>query len=60
MLKSPAFLSIHRANGALSGSLIDIANRAAPVMILAYGMTLVIATGGVDLSVGSLVAISAA
>jgi simple sugar transport system permease protein len=58
VLKSPGFLAVHRVNGALTGSLIDIANRAAPVMILAYGMTLVIATGGVDLSVGSLVAIS--
>lgn len=55
---SPSFLSIHRVNGVLSGSLIDIVNRAAPVMLLSYGMTLVIATGGVDLSVGSLVAIS--
>ncbi|AIE84648.1 ABC transporter permease [Fimbriimonas ginsengisoli] len=57
-VKSPGFLAVHSVNGALTGSLIDIANRAAPVMILAFGMTLVIATGGIDLSVGSLVAIS--
>ncbi len=34
------------------GSPIDILNRAAPVALLAIGMTLVIATGGIDLSVG--------
>jgi simple sugar transport system permease protein len=52
------FFSISWVNGGLSGSLIDIMNRAAPVLILGYGMTLVIATGGVDLSVGALVAIA--
>lgn len=56
----PTFLSISVVNGGLAGSLIDIFNRAAPVLILAYGMTLVIATGGVDLSVGALVAIAGA
>jgi simple sugar transport system permease protein len=54
----PGFLSIHVVNGALNGSLIDILNRAAPVMILSFGMTLVIATAGVDLSVGAILAIS--
>lgn len=58
VVKSPTFLQFHQVNGALTGSLIDILNRAAPVAILALGMTLVISTGGVDLSVGSLVAIS--
>lgn len=42
----------------LYGSLIDILNRGAPVMLAAMGMTLVIATGGVDLSVGAVLAIS--
>jgi len=56
--KTPTFFEFHRVNGALTGSLIDILNRAAPVVILSFGMTVVIATGGVDLSVGSLVAIS--
>ena len=32
----------------------------APIVIVAVGMTLVIATGGIDLSVGSLMAISGA
>jgi galactofuranose transport system permease protein len=44
----------------LKGILVDIADRAAPVMLLAIGMTLVIATGGVDLSVGAVMAISGA
>jgi simple sugar transport system permease protein len=44
----------------LFGSLVDIVNRGAPVMLLAIGMTLVYATGGIDLSVGSVLAISGA
>ena len=35
-------------------------NRAAPVALLAIGMTLVIATGGIDLSVGAVMAIAGA
>lgn len=46
--------------GRLYGSVIDILNRAAPVMLLSLGMTLVIATGGVDLSVGAVMAITGA
>ncbi len=42
------------------GSPIDILNRAAPVALLAIGMTLVIATGGIDLSVGAVMAIAGA
>ncbi len=54
------FFQIEMKNGRLYGSLIDILNRAAPVMLLSLGMTLVIATGGVDLSVGAVIAISGA
>jgi len=32
---------------------IDIVNRAAPLMLAALGMTLVIATRGIDISVGA-------
>jgi ribose/xylose/arabinose/galactoside ABC-type transport system permease subunit len=42
----------------LFGSLIDILNRGAPTMLLTIGMTLVFASGGIDLSVGSVLAIS--
>jgi len=44
----------------LYGNIIDIFNNGAPLMLAAIGMTLVIATGGVDLSVGAVIAISAA
>lgn len=54
------FFAIHLQDGRLFGSLIDILNRAAPVALLSLGMTLVIATGGIDLSVGAVMAISGA
>ena len=44
----------------LFGSLIDILNRSSEITIIAMGMTLVIALGGTDLSVGALVAVSGA
>lgn len=59
-LLSPDFLQIEFKDGRLYGSLIDILNRAAPVALLAMGMSLVIATAGVDLSVGSVMAIAGA
>lgn len=54
------FFSIHIQDGRLFGSTIDILNRCAPVALLTIGMTLVIATGGIDLSVGAVMAISGA
>lgn len=57
---SPNFFSVQLINGRLTGSLINILDGAAPIILLAIGMTLVIATKGVDLSVGATVAISAA
>jgi simple sugar transport system permease protein len=47
-----------RSDRRLFGSLIDILNRGAQTMLLTIGMTLVFATGGIDLSVGSVLAIS--
>ncbi len=44
----------------LYGNLIDIVNRSSEITIIAMGMTLVIALGGTDLSVGALVAVSGA
>ena len=55
----PGFFSIENREGNLHGSLIDIFRNGSTVMILAIGMTLVIATGGVDLSVGAVMAIAA-
>ena len=54
------FFHVGVQDGHLYGSVIDILENAAPVLLLSIGMTLVIATGGVDLSVGSVMAISAA
>ena len=57
---SPGFFGFTVRDGRIYGSTIDILNRAAPVMLLSLGMTLVIATGGVDLSVGAVMAITGA
>ncbi len=54
------FLTLTIRNGQLYGSLVDILNRGAPIMLVAIGMTLVISTRGVDLSVGAVIAISGA
>ncbi|MCV9997066.1 ABC transporter permease [Pararhizobium sp. YC-54] len=56
----PDFFSVEIQNGRLYGSLIDILNRGAPVALLAVGMTVVIATKGIDLSVGAVMAICGA
>src|SRR5581483_9375662 len=40
-------------------NLLNVANQVAVIAILAAGMTLVIIAGGIDLSVGSLIALSA-
>jgi ribose/xylose/arabinose/galactoside ABC-type transport system permease subunit len=55
----PGFFNLEVKDGHLYGYLVDILRNAAPTIILALGMTLVIATGGVDLSVGATMAISA-
>ena len=57
---TPGFFNIEIKDGHLFGSVIDIINRGAPLMILAIGLTVVIATGGTDISVGSIIAISVA
>jgi len=56
----PSFVGIELRDGHLYGSLIDIVRLSAPLILVALGMTMVIATGGIDLSVGSVVAISGA
>ena len=54
------FFHISIKDGHLYGSLIDVLNRAAPLMLISIGLTLVIATSGIDISVGAVVAISGA
>ncbi len=56
---TPNFFRMEIKEGHLYGNLIDILKNAAPIMLLAIGLTLVIATHGIDISVGSVVAISA-
>ncbi len=55
----PGFWHLEIKDGHLYGPLIDILNRAAPLMLAALGMSLVIATRGIDVSIGAVVAISA-
>lgn len=50
-LLSPVFLT--------AGNFINIANQTAVISVLAFGMTLVMLSGGIDLSVGSIVSLSA-
>ncbi|MDF2989803.1 MAG: ribose/xylose/arabinose/galactoside ABC-type transport system, permease component [Microbacterium sp.] len=59
-ISRPSFLSITVQNGQFYGSLIDILRNSAPLMLVALGMTLVIATRGIDLSVGAIMAVSGA
>ncbi len=55
------FFSIKINNNVLYGSIIDILNRSSELVILAMGMTLVVASSkGTDISVGSVMAISGA
>lgn len=54
------FFKIEMMDGRLFGRPIDILNRSSSLILLALGMTFVIATGGIDISVGAIIAISGA
>lgn len=56
----PGFFNLSWQDGRLFGSTIDVLNRGAPVAILAIGMSAVIATRGIDLSVGAVMAVAGA
>jgi ribose transport system permease protein len=64
---SPVFAKVKLVTAAPSrgssflrpSNLLNIANQIAVIAIIAIGMTMIIITGGIDLSVGSLVALSA-
>jgi simple sugar transport system permease protein len=56
----PSFISITVQDGQLYGVLIDILRTSAPLMLVALGMTIVIATRGIDLSVGAIMAVAGA
>ena len=55
-----AFFQMRIVDGHLYGRLIDILRNGSKLMLLATGMTMVLATGGTDISVGSVMAISGA
>jgi galactofuranose transport system permease protein len=56
----PTFLRITVQDGELYGAIVDILRNSAPLMLVALGMTIVIATRGIDLSVGAIMAVSGA
>jgi len=60
VLKSHTFLDIEVRDGHLFGGPIDIIRRTSVLLLVALGMTLVIATRGIDLSVGAVMAIAGA
>jgi ribose/xylose/arabinose/galactoside ABC-type transport system permease subunit len=62
LIKDPTYLAIRTnpATGNLAGNLLDILRASAPILMISVGMALVIATGGIDLSVGSLMAVAGA
>jgi ribose/xylose/arabinose/galactoside ABC-type transport system permease subunit len=60
LVVSPGFFAVRIQDGHLFGSLVDVLKNAAPTLLIAIGMTLVIASRGIDLSVGAVVAIAGA
>jgi simple sugar transport system permease protein len=60
VIATPSFLDVRIQDGHLYGNVVDIARNSAPVLLVALGMTLVIATRGIDLSVGAVAAIAGA
>lgn len=61
-IKDPSYLSIgtNPTTGMMTGNLLDILRISAPIIMISLGMTFVIATEGIDLSVGSMMAIGGA
>lgn len=60
ILSGGSFFEISVVEGHLYGRLIDILRNGSRYMVLAIGMTMVLATGGTDISVGSIMAIAGA
>ncbi|AEC01567.1 ABC transporter permease [Parasphaerochaeta coccoides] len=61
LIQTPTFFKISIENGVLYGYTVDIINRASELVILAVGMTLVVASSsGADISVGAVSALAAA
>lgn len=60
LIFTPGFFKMEWRDGQFYGVPVDILLRGSLVMMLSLGMSLVIATGGVDLSVGAVMAITGA
>ncbi|MDK2807683.1 MAG: galactofuranose transport system permease protein [Clostridiales bacterium] len=61
VIKTPNFFAISIQNGVFYGYIIDVINRSCELVILAVGMTLVVAaSGGTDISVGAVSAVAGA
>src|SRR3954447_14157113 len=58
LIFSRSFYHLEMANGHLVGNTINVLHYGSKVMLISLGMTLVIATGGIDLSVGAIMAIA--
>src|SRR5689334_22618228 len=56
LIFTPGFFHLEMKDGRLYGSVIDSLNGGTPVALATLGMTLVIAPGGVALSVGAVIA----
>jgi len=60
IISGGSFFEMTIVDGHLFGRLIDILRNGSKLMILAIGVTMALATGGTDISVGSVMAISGA
>ena len=60
IISGGSFFQMKIVDGHLYGRIIDIIRNGSKLMILSIGMTMVLATGGTDISVGSVMAISGA
>lgn len=61
LIFTPDFFKISIQNGVLFGYLIDVINRSSELIVMAVGMTLVVASsGGTDISVGAVSAVAGA
>lgn len=60
VIVNPNFARLTMTDGQLYGNPVNILREAAPLMLVALGMTIVIATRGIDLSVGAVMAVSSA
>jgi ribose transport system permease protein len=59
IISGPSFDSVQAVTGYFRDYFSDLLAQSAPILLLGFGMTLVLMTAGIDLSVGSMVALVA-